>query len=312
MFSRRKEIPQIDPQQRELYEHARKRILQKKRLFQHFVVFVIGAVFMAVLNLVFGFGKTVTFFGTDWFVIGIICWAFLFILHFCNVWLFSKFMGQEWTDRQMERLVAKQKEEIALIQKDIELMYPKEELIKKKEEFIKGKTSDIVEELKGPKPMITMIAAAGENNALGKDNDLVWHLPDDFKRFKQITTGHPIVMGRKTFESFPKLLPNRLHIIITRNKDFQAEGAVVVNSLTDALEAAKNDPQPFIIGGGEIYRLGMEVSDCIELTRVHGEFEADAFFPEIDTAHWELVKEEFHDKDERHQFPFTYLTYKRK
>ncbi len=312
MFSKRKETRQIDPQQRELYEHARKRIIQKKRLFQHFVIFVVGSFFMAILNLVFGFGKEITFFGVYWFVIGIICWAFLFVLHFCNVWLFSTFMGQEWADKQMERLITKQKEEIALIQKDIDLMYPKDQLIQKKEEFIKGKTSEIVEELKELKPMITMIAAAGENNALGKENDLVWHLPDDFKRFKAITTGHHIIMGRKTFESFPKLLPNRVHIIITRNKDYQAEGAIVVHSIEDALEKVKGDEQPFIIGGGEIYAMGMEYADCIELTRVHADFEADAFFPEIDTTVWKLEKEEFHDIDEKHKYPFTYLTYKKK
>ncbi len=313
MFSRRKETPQIDPQQRELYEHARKRIIQKKRLFQHFVVFVVGSLFMAILTLVFGFGKELTFFGTYWFVVAIICWAFLFMLHFCNVWLFHTFMGQEWSDRQMERLITKQKEEIALIQKDVELMYPKDDLVKKKEAFIKEKQPVAQMEKKEVKQTITMIAAAGEQNELGKDNDLVWHLPDDFKRFKQLTTGHHIIMGRKTFESFPKLLPNRVHIVITRNKDYQAEGAIVVHTIQDALEASKSDPQPFIIGGGEIYTMGLEYADCIELTRVHeGTFEADTFFPEIDTEVWKLEKEEFHDSDEKHQYPFTYLTYKRK
>lgn len=312
MFSKKKENPQIDPQQRELYEHARKRIIQKKRLFQHFVVFVVGAVFFAVLNLAFGYGKELTFFGVDWCIIAIICWAFLFVLHFCNVWLFSKFMGQEWTDRQMERLVAKQKEEIALMQKDVDLMYPKEELIKKKEEFIKGNQLKKVDEPKKSNKMITMIAAAGENDALGKDNDLVWHLPDDFKRFKALTTGHHIIMGRKTFESFPKLLPNRVHIIISRNKNYQADGAFVVQTMEEALEMAKNDDKPFIIGGGEIYNLGLNYATHIELTRVHSDFEADAFFPKIDTSVWELVKEEFHDVDEKHKFPFTYLTYQKK
>ena len=98
--------------------------------------------------------------------------------------------------------------------------------------------------------MITIIAAAGENNELGKNNDLVWHLPDDFKRFKQLTTGHHIIMGRKTFESFPKPLPNRTHIVITRNKNYRKEGIIVVSSIEEALEKAKEDSQPFIIGGG--------------------------------------------------------------
>ena len=310
MFSRKKETPQIDPQQRELYEHARKRVIQKKRLFYHFVVFIVGSAFFAILNLVFGYGKDFTFFGVNWYVIAIVFWAFLFVIHFCNVWLFSTFMGQEWTDKQMERLVVKQKEEIALIQKDIDLMYPKDDLQQKKEAFITEKQNTEVKEKN--EQIITMIAAAGENNALGKDNDLVWHLPDDFKRFKQLTTGHYIIMGRKTFESFPKLLPNRIHVVISRNTSYQAPGAIVVQTMQDALAIAKNDKNPFIIGGGEIYKLGLDVANCIELTRVHSDFEADAFFPEIDQNTWELVKEEFHDVDDKHKFPFTYLTYKRK
>lgn len=160
--------------------------------------------------------------------------------------------------------------------------------------------------------MLTMIAAAAENNALGKENDLVWHLPDDFKRFKKLTSGHHIIMGRKTFESFPQPLPNRTHIIITRNKDYKAKGAVVVHSLERAIEIANGDSQPFIIGGGEIYKQALPYSDKIELTRVHSEFEADTFFPEIDENNWKLVKEEFHPADEKHEHAFTYLTYERR
>ena len=158
---------------------------------------------------------------------------------------------------------------------------------------------------------VTLIAAAGENNELGKDKDLVWHLPDDFKRFKKLTTGHTIIMGRKTFETFPQLLPNRKHVIITRKQDYNPEGTIVVNSLEKALEKAQEDPQPFVIGGGEIYKLSMEKADCIELTRVHGTFEADTFFPEIDEKKWKLVASETHSKDERHNYAFTYLTYER-
>ncbi len=313
MFSRRKETPQIDPQQRELYEHARNRIVQKKRLFQHFILFAVGSVFMVILNLAFGLGAAFTFFGTHWSFVAIGCWAFLLVLHFCNVWLFHQFMGKDWTDRQMERLVTKQKEEIALIQKDVDLMYPKEELLRKKEDFIKKQQTPKPMDSTTSKQVVTMIAAAGEKNELGKDNDLVWHLPDDFKRFKQLTTGHHIIMGRKTFESFPKLLPNRIHVVISRNTSYKAEGALVVQTMEEALDIAKGDPQPFVIGGGEIYKIGLEYSDVIELTRVHeGTFEADTFFPEIDTTIWKLEKEEFHDKDERHKYPFTYLTYKKK
>ncbi|MFO7720495.1 MAG: dihydrofolate reductase [Gillisia sp.] len=160
--------------------------------------------------------------------------------------------------------------------------------------------------------MLTLIAAAGENNELGKNNDLVWHLPDDFKRFKKITSGHHIIMGRKTFDSFPQPLPNRTHVVITRQENFKKPGIIVVNSLERAIELTSDDPEIFVIGGGEIYKMAMDAADKIELTRVHGEFEADTFFPEIDESQWKLVSEEFHEKDEKHQYAFTYLTYERK
>ena len=157
--------------------------------------------------------------------------------------------------------------------------------------------------------MITMVAAIAENNALGKDNDLLWHLPDDFKRFKQITSGHYIIMGRKTFESFPKPLPNRTHVIITRQKNYHPEGCIIVDSMEKAIEACPKDETIFIIGGGEIYTLGMDFADSIELTRVHENFEADTFFPEIDNTKWKLTSEEHHPADERHKFNFTYQTF---
>lgn len=157
--------------------------------------------------------------------------------------------------------------------------------------------------------MITIIAAAGSNNELGKDNDLVWHLPKDFKRFKKLTTGHHIIMGRKTFQSFPKPLPNRVHIVITRNTNYHPEGAIIVHSMTEALELSKDDDQAFIIGGGEIYKLGMKIADKIELTRVNSSFEAYTFFPEIPSDDWKLISEEFHLKDEKHKFNFSYQTF---
>jgi len=158
--------------------------------------------------------------------------------------------------------------------------------------------------------MLTLIAAASENNALGKDNDLVWHLPDDFKRFKALTSGHYILMGRKTFESFPKPLPNRTHVIITRQNDYEVpEGCIVVNSLSKAIEVCPKNEEIFIIGGGQIYKQSIEIADKIELTRVHTTVEADAFFPEIDDAIWEVIQSEYHPKDEKHEHDFTYLTF---
>jgi len=159
--------------------------------------------------------------------------------------------------------------------------------------------------------MITIIAAIAENNALGKDNQLLWHLPDDFKRFKNITSGSYIIMGRKTFESFPKPLPNRTHVIITRQKGYHHSDCIVVDSLTKAIKACPENQENFIIGGGEIYNQSIEIADKIDITRVNHSFEADTFFPEINLNNWKLIFEEFHSKDEKHKFDFTFQTYTR-
>lgn len=160
--------------------------------------------------------------------------------------------------------------------------------------------------------MIILIAAASENNALGKDNQLIWHLPDDFKRFKQLTTGHYIVLGRKTFESFPKPLPNRTHVIITRQKNYKAEGCIIVNSVSEALQSVPENETVFIIGGAEIYNQTIAIADKIELTRVHTSIAADAFFSEIDPEKWQSIEEDFHPKDEKHAYDFTFQTFIRK
>jgi dihydrofolate reductase len=159
--------------------------------------------------------------------------------------------------------------------------------------------------------MTILIAAAAENNALGKDNQLVWHLPDDFKRFKQLTSGHYIILGRKTFESFPKPLPNRTHIIITRQNNYKAEGCIIVNSVKEAISVVPKNETLFVIGGAEIYNQTIDIADKIELTRVHTIADADAFFPEIDTKKWILNHEDYHPKDEKHNFDFTFQTFLR-
>jgi len=161
--------------------------------------------------------------------------------------------------------------------------------------------------------ILTLIAAAAENNALGKDNQMIWHLPDDFKRFKQLTTGHYIIMGRKTFESFPKALPNRTHVIITRQNEYTAEGCIVVNSLEEAIRVCPQDEEVFVIGGGEIYKQSIEVADKIELTRVYGTSpDADAFFPKIDPSKWKMTEEVIHPKDEKHAYDMAFQTYLKK
>ncbi|WP_269226458.1 dihydrofolate reductase [Flavobacterium eburneipallidum] len=160
--------------------------------------------------------------------------------------------------------------------------------------------------------MIIMIAAVAENNALGKNNDLLWHLPNDFKRFKAVTSGHYIIMGRKTFESFPKPLPNRTHVIITRQKDFQYEGCIVVDSIQKAIEVCPKNETIFVIGGGEIYTQSMAFADQLDITRVHHSFEADVYFPEINPEIWDLTSETFNTKDEKHLFDYTFQTFVRK
>ena len=159
---------------------------------------------------------------------------------------------------------------------------------------------------------LTLIVAVSENDVIGKDNELIWHLKNDLIRFKALTSGHCIIMGRKTFESFPKPLPNRTHIVITRQPDYKAaKGVIIVNSLEAAIEAAKQDENPFIIGGGEIYKQALEVVDTIEFTRVHHSFEGDTFFPVLSDTIWKETDRIFHKKDDLHKFDFSYITYKR-
>ncbi|PWK20995.1 dihydrofolate reductase [Xanthomarina spongicola] len=299
MFGKKKEIPQIDKEQLELIKTAQKRIKQKKRLYAHFVVFLIGAVFLIVANLVLNIGKDVTFFGINWFVFAILAWLFIFIYHVFNVFVTSKLLSKNWEEKQLNSMVAKQKKRIAELQQQVEKEYPLPAEIKRPLKVSK-------------KSEITLIVAAGENDAIGKDNQLIWHLSDDLKRFKELTNGHHIIMGRKTFESFPKPLPNRTHVVITRQDNYKVpSGVIVVNNLEDAFDASKSDKQPFVIGGGEIYKQAMPFADKIELTRVHENFDADTFFPKIDLNIWKETNNSFHAKDEKHQYNFSFITYSR-
>lgn len=158
---------------------------------------------------------------------------------------------------------------------------------------------------------IILIAAACENNVLGKDNKLIWHISEDLKRFKRLTEGHAIIMGRKTFESMPRALPKRKNIILTRNETYEAKNALVAHTIEEALDLTGDDPTPFIIGGGEIYSLFLPFADSIELTRVHKNFEGDAFFPEIDTSKWILSHQEKQEATDGQLYAFSYLTYKK-
>ncbi|MEM9859797.1 MAG: dihydrofolate reductase [Bacteroidota bacterium] len=164
---------------------------------------------------------------------------------------------------------------------------------------------------------ISMIAAVAENGVIGKDNDLVWSLPDDMKFFMRTTSGHPVIMGRKNYESIPEKyrpLPKRKNIIITRQSDYKAEGAYVVNSLKEAISSALegNSEEVFIIGGGQIYEMGLDIADTMYITEIHETFEGDTYFPDYDQSRWEETERTPHDTDERHQYAFDFVTYKKK
>ncbi len=156
---------------------------------------------------------------------------------------------------------------------------------------------------------LSIIVAVAENGVIGHNNQLIWHLPEDLKMFKRLTSGHPIIMGRKTFESIGKPLPNRTSIIITKNPEFQIEGCITVHSLEEAIEAANEieENEAFIIGGAEIYRLALPFADTIYLTEVHHTFEGDTFFPAIDKDIWEEVNRTDHDIDEKHLYKYSFV-----
>jgi len=160
--------------------------------------------------------------------------------------------------------------------------------------------------------MITIIAAVAKNNALGKNNKLIWYLPADLKRFKKVTLNHHIIMGRKTYESLGKPLPNRTNIIITRSKNYTAKGCIVVNSLPKAIEAAKSDKNPFILGGANIYKQAILIADKLDITFIHHHFEADVFFPKIDTTIWKETAREDYTADAKNKYNYSFVTFKRK
>lgn len=300
MFGSSKSDTSMNDDQLELFKNARRRIKQKRRLYAHFVIFLIGALFLIIANTVLDIGLET--FGPNWFVYAISFWLFLFLYHLFNVFITNKFMGDAWEEAQLKKLIAKQEERIGTLKKTVEKDYPLHQPSNVDPEKKTKLTNDL-----------TIIVAAGENDAIGKDNQLIWHLSADLKRFKTLTSGHCIIMGRKTFESFPKPLPNRTHIVISRQANYSVPaGVIVVNNLDDALDAAKDDSQPFIIGGGEIYKQAMAFANKIELTRVHASFDADTFFPKIDSNIWKETQSSYHPKDENHDYAFTFLSYERR
>lgn len=161
--------------------------------------------------------------------------------------------------------------------------------------------------------IISQIVAVAENKVIGKDNDLIWRVPADLRYFKETTSGHHILMGRKNYESIGRPLPNRTSVIITRNKDYQAEGCIVVNSIEEALKVAKanGETEAFIIGGGEIYKSSLQQTDKIYYTEIHETFDGDTFYPELDKTTWKETAREKHLKDEKNPYDYSFVVYEK-
>ena len=159
--------------------------------------------------------------------------------------------------------------------------------------------------------MISIIVAISENGVIGSDNRLPWHLPDDLKRFKALSLGKPIVMGRRTFESIGRPLPGRTNIVVSRQPGLEIEGTVVARSLDAALAAAGTAPEIVVIGGAEIFRQVLARTDVIHLTRVHARVAGDVVFPELEPGQWRESAVEQHPADARHQYAFTFVTLQR-
>lgn len=159
--------------------------------------------------------------------------------------------------------------------------------------------------------MISIIAALAENRVIGINNTLPWQLPNDLKHFRRLTTGHAIILGRKNYESIGKPLPERTNIVITRNRDFRADGCLIAHSLDEALALANNDPEIFIIGGAEIYRAALARTAWLYLTRVHATIAGDTHFPEFDETEWREISRERHEPDERHVYAYSFVVLER-
>lgn len=158
---------------------------------------------------------------------------------------------------------------------------------------------------------ISLVVAASTNNVIGSDGGLPWHLPDDLRHFKRLTTGNPIVMGRRTFESIGRPLPDRRNIVMTRDPDYVAPGCDVVSSVREALDLLEDTDEVMIIGGGQVYRDFLPHADRIYLTRVQADVEGDTYFPDIDEAGWRLVSSEPHAADEKHAYAFDVMVFER-
>lgn len=162
--------------------------------------------------------------------------------------------------------------------------------------------------------MLSIIVAVAKNNVIGKDNKLIWHLPEDLKRFKILTTGHNIIMGRKTFESLGRVLPNRKHIVLCNDSELNiSDGNVkVIDDVSELAEYINSDEENFVIGGASIYKLLLPKTNKLYITKINQEFEGDVFFPKIEEDEWKIVEREKGLKDDKNPYDYEYVTYVRK
>lgn len=159
---------------------------------------------------------------------------------------------------------------------------------------------------------VSIIVAATENNVIGRNNQLLWKLPNDMKWFKSLTTGHTVVMGRKTYESIGRTLPNRQNIVVSHNATLHIEGCRIAGSLEEALQQASGDGEVFVMGGGEIYKQAWDIADKLYLTRVHTHIDGDTMIPEISPEQWIEESRLSHPPDGNHAYAYTFITYRKK
>tara|TARA_B100001778_G_scaffold281545_1_gene246700 strand:+ start:785 stop:1672 length:888 start_codon:yes stop_codon:yes gene_type:complete len=283
----------IDDNTIELLENAQNRVRQKRNVYRHFIFFLFISGFILFVDLALSVGENLIFFDYSWSIWIVLIWSFILLYHLFDVFVSKRIISKKWVSAQKSHLIKVQQEKIRSLKKDIE----------KESKIYADSNSNNLNQ------MITIIVAASENDVIGNNNKLIWHLSKDLIRFKNLTKGHHVIMGRKTFESMPKALPNRTNVVITRNKNYTAENITVVDSLENALKVCKDDPQPFIIGGGEIYRIGLTYAKRIELTRVYHNFEGDTTFPQIDKNLWKEVKNIKMFDIENHNYNFSFITY---
>ena len=283
----------IDDNTIELLENAQNRVRQKRNVYRHFIFFLFISGFILFVDLALSVGENLIFFDYSWSIWIVLIWSFILLYHLFDVFVSKRIISKKWVSAQKSHLIKVQQEKIRSLKKDIE----------KESKIYADSNSNNLNQ------MITIIVAASENDVIGNNNKLIWHLSKDLIRFKNLTKGHHVIMGRKTFESMPKALPNRTNVVITRNKNYTAENITVVDSLENALKVCKDDPQPFIIGGGEIYRIGLTYAKRIELTRVYHNFEGDTTFPQIDKNIWKEVKNIKMFDIENHNYNFSFITY---